>query len=805
MNLPKNNLHQIFFIIHTGTIINFSRDKMKSLLLSGISGAIIILSILAFGNNVKAAEYVPGEILVKYKDLTRTSSIKSLHSRAGSVRKKEFTKIRVEHVKLPSHMSVEEAVEYYRLDPNVEYAEPNYIVHMDAVTPDDASFSNLWGLNNTGQTVNYTSGTTDSDMDAPEAWDIETGSGSTVVIAVIDTGVAYGHPDFYDPITPGNNNIWVNPLENGNGNCSNGIDDNSNGVTDDCAECANSADDDGNGYIDDCHGWDFFAGDNDPADYNYYYSTDNSIGHGTHVAGTIAAYGNNGTGIAGVMWRAKIMPLRFLGMAGSGSTSDAVSAILYANAKGAHVINNSWGGTGFSQTLKAAIDASGAVVVCAAGNDGTNNDAIPHYPSSYDSANIISVAATDQNDGLADFSNYGLTSVDVAAPGVNTYSANPRYSAGTSVDVYPVGSVQDFNSTSPGSLPAGWSTGGANSTWAVTAGSGVSGTNSLEDSPGSNYVNNTSSWTGYMLPITAVKDNIYTLSFTWKGLLEQTHDYLDINYSLNGTLWSWVDYRTGTAGSFTSYTSDKLSTIADLYDEFYFGFGLSSDNSITYDGIYIDDVQLTRRPLTISSHDYRYLSGTSMAAPHVSGVAGLIKAKVPALTNLEIKNAILNSVELKSSLECKVAAAGRINAYNALLSAQGDPAGLTSGTPPSCASPPAPNAGSGGGGGGGGSKCFIATAAYGSIMHPYVKELRDFRDNHLLTNSFGRAFVDFYYEYSPPIADVIRDHGYLRSITRIILTPAVMFIVFPATSSAVFVSVIIAFILVLKRYSKRKD
>ncbi len=570
-----------------------------------------------------SAEYVEGELLIKFKDeiavnqqaIVNASAI--AHSKTGAIIKKEFKGLRgVQLVKLPGHKSIRQALESYLMDTQVEYAEPNYIVHT-TVTPNDTYFNQLWGLNNTGQS----GGTIDADIDAPDAWAITTGS-DNVVIAVVDTGVAYNHSDL-------SSNIWVNPGE---------------------TTCTDGIDNDNNGYIDDCYGWDFIGDDNDPTDYN---------GHGTHVAGTIAAVGNNSTGITGVMWKAKIMPLRFLGVSGSGSTDNAISAILYANAKSAHVINNSWGGSGYSQALKDAIDASSAVVVCAAGNDGTNNDTTPFYPASYTSSNIISVAATDSNDNLASFSNYGLTSVDVGAPGVGIYSTVPQFTYGPAVTLL----SENFDGAS-GSLPLlGWDRGGTNATWAVTTGTGVSGTNSLEDSPGKSYRNSTNSWAGYMTPFTSVKDNLYTLSFKWKGVLETNYDYLLINFSSDGVYWDWLDYRTGsTNGSFISDSTDEITAAADLLSSFYLGFGLYSDLTITYDGVYLDNIVLTRKPITIGSYSYASYQGTSMAAPHVSGLAGLIKAFGPTLSNLEIKNAILDNVDVKSSLSGKVLTGGRINA-----------------------------------------------------------------------------------------------------------------------------------------------
>jgi subtilisin family serine protease len=858
---------------------------MKRLSIFTLSALIIILSGISifFSSTLMAAEYVAGEILVKFKASARAAEIENLHSYAGAARKKHFKRMRVQQVSLSESMSVEDAVNLYRKDPNVEYAEPNYIVHADAFS-NDPSFTELWGLHNISQSVNGSAGTSDADIDAPEAWELTTGS-TDVVIAVVDSGVAYSHPDFYDPVDPANNNIWLNAAEDDfQGHCSDGIDDNSNGFIDDCAECADGADDDGNGYIDDCRGWDFIGDDNDPNDYH------DGVGHGTHVAGTIAAFGNNGTAITGVMWRSKLMPLRFLGIEGTGNIADAVSAIEYANNKGAHVINNSWGGGPFSQTLHDAITASTAIVVCASGNYGMDNDTAPHYPASYDSPNIIAVAATDQNDILADFSNTGPTTVDIAAPGRNIYSSVPEYVYGAEETLYPAGGgVEDFDSQT-GIIPTGgdllgWRSGGSNQTWEITTGTGAGSTNSLEDSPAANYENNTNSFAGYTTEIPSVKDNIFTLSFQWKGSLETDIDFLDIVYSPDFSVWYLINDNSkdrllnitgSSSGNFTNFSTLKFTEIAEMYDGFYFGIRLYSDESVTEDGIYIDDFTVTRKPVVINSYTYGHLAGTSMAAPHVSGVAGLIKSMDAGLTNQEIKDVILKSVDAKSSLTGKVLTGGRLNAQKALeyalapyapteltvisvsdtqitlswkdnsareegyqidrktgpdgafseinrvspdissytdtglepatsysyrLRPYGETLGdyaysteVVTGTAPSVSS-------SNGGGGGGGGGCFIATAAYGSIMHPYVKELRKFRDTYLLTNYMGKVFVDLYYEYSPPIANVISRSEHLRAVTRIMLSPLVLSVVFPFESAGLLIGGICISAVLLKRRS----
>jgi subtilisin family serine protease len=276
----------------------------------------------------------------------------------------------------------------------VAFAEPHFLYHVER-TPDDYA-EYLWGLENTG----LNRGTEDADIDAFAAWDITTGEG--IVVAIIDTGVDASHPD----LAP---NMWVNPGE----------------------IAGNGRDDDGNGYVDDVNGWDFMGDDGEPDDLD---------GHGTHVAGTVAARGDDGYGVVGTAFGARIMGLKFLEGRRGGSTYDAAAAIHYAVNQGADVINASWAGPGYSTMLRNAINyarSRGVVFVAAAGNEGNDNDRVSSYPANYDLGNVVSVAASDRNDRLASFSNYGDQSVDVAAPGDEIVStvpgANWSYMNGTSM------------------------------------------------------------------------------------------------------------------------------------------------------------------------------------------------------------------------------------------------------------------------------------------------------------------------------------------------------------------------------------
>ncbi len=261
--------------------------------------------------------------------------------------------------------------------------EPNYVYSAVTTVPNDPRYGELWGM---------------TKIKAPQAWDTTRGDPG-VLVAVIDSGVDASHEDLL-------NNLWINAGEIG-------TDTNGND------KATNDFDDDGNGYKDDWQGWDFYNVDNDPSD-------DNS--HGTHVAGTIGAVGNNSLGVAGVCWDVSLVALKFLGSDGYGFTADAINAVEYANSLGADIQNNSWGGGGFSEGLEGAVKSAysnGTLFVVAAGNDNSNNDNVPSYPASYEVPNVISVAATDENDKLASFSNYGSDSVDLAAPGVNILSTVP--------------------------------------------------------------------------------------------------------------------------------------------------------------------------------------------------------------------------------------------------------------------------------------------------------------------------------------------------------------------------------------------
>ncbi|MEO8041302.1 MAG: S8 family serine peptidase [Acidobacteriota bacterium] len=357
------------------------------------------------------------EVLVRFKPGISLAEIKRIAARNNDVLEDEIESVKgLVSIDDKDNADAEVTAEQYsEMSDLVEYAQPNYEIHLDPLdpiskkdlvyrpnsgTPNDPQFGDQWSLNNLGQN----GGTKRADIDALEAWSKTRGS-DKVVVAVLDSGVDYTHKDLVA-------NMWTRP------------------------DAIPQYADDELGSFDDVHGFDADANAGDPMDDN---------GHGTHCAGIIGAEGDNGEGIAGINWNVSIMPLKFLGRGGFGTTKNAIEAINYAIDRKQHgvnvrVINASWGSTSYSRALEDAIRAAGEqgiLFVAAAGNNGTDNDKRAHYPSNYNLPNVISVAALDRTDSMASFSNYGVKTVHIAAPGreiLSTWLGNAyREASGTSM------------------------------------------------------------------------------------------------------------------------------------------------------------------------------------------------------------------------------------------------------------------------------------------------------------------------------------------------------------------------------------
>jgi len=577
----------------------------------------------------KEEKFTLNHLFVKFKKTVTETEKEKIRKFLKVKKTKKIKQLDVEFWEFTKANNIEKLLETVRAFPEIEEAELNKLYKHQAY-PNDSHFNELWHLNNVGQNVNGRTGTQGADISALEAWDIETGN-QDIVIAVIDSGVAYDHPDLI-------NNIWTNKNE---------ID-------------GNNVDDDGNGYVDDIHGWDFVNNDNKPLDYSVDLYGD---GHGTHVAGIIAGQGNNGIGVSGVMWKASIMPLQIFDIFQISSFDAAViqlisiiEAIAYAVDNGAKIINCSFGGSGYSSFMFDVINyanQNGVLVVTAAGNDSSDNDISPFYPANYELPNILSVAATNELDQLAAYSNFGDQKVHVAAPGgsinANIFSTTPPAREILFADNFESGGSQ-------------WNVGANYEFWTIYFDTYFL-TNIAQDSAG-NYANNEFSWIENVIPINATNCRGLHLQFDFFHYLETGYDFFNVEASLDKIYYvDLIEPKTG----FSSEILTQYIWTNDLEaGQFYLRFSLTSDYLYTYDGVYLDNIILTGVPWVFNGNEYAFKSGTSMAAPVVSGILGLLWSYAPNLSHLEVKNTLLNTVDELSSLSGKVVSNGRVNAFNAL-------------------------------------------------------------------------------------------------------------------------------------------
>ena len=553
-------------------------------------------------------------------------------------------------VEVAASQSTVDAIDELRADPVVAVAEPDSYSLPNAV-PNDPLFGQLWGLQNKAAGIGgFAAAVAGDDINAVTAWNHTVGSPS-VVIADLDTGYRFDSPDL-GPVA------WANPGE----------------------IAANSTDDDGNGFVDDTRGYDFVGpsansptSDNDPTDDNLI-----SGGHGVHTAGTIGAKGNDGVGITGVAQNVRIMPLRVC--ANLPSTNEAacpissqIAAINYAGDNGARVANMSLGGTSPSQAeVNAFAGNPQTLFVISAGNDAVNNESVPHYPCDYKPAsesvpvdpgaieNIVCVAATNQADGLAGFSDWGPESVDLGAPGTETLSTFPVSNAEFS---------EDFEANDFGSI---WSNSGSGFGRAA-AGDGPLTSFGMNDSPGAapaaNSVHQVTTTTGVSVPAGAG-------ACTLRGLrLRRPDSGSSFFYSVLSDDSPIFTNTTPTASPGSSMVSFNTVPITGLGGHSVkVSFGYTAGSAPTAEnGIWFDDLELACNAPLSTPPGYALLQGTSMAAPHVTGAAGLLFSLEPSASVTEVRDALLAGFDAVPSLTGKTTTGGRLNVAKAMDALEGMP------------------------------------------------------------------------------------------------------------------------------------
>lgn len=555
------------------------------------------------------SSYIPGEVIVRFEPGTSPARRADVRDEVGAQAIEGLGLGGLQLARVTDGDSVAEAVDELEANPVVRYAQPNF-VHQPMSIPNDPGFSLEWALQNTGAGILGASAVAGADIDAPPAWDIETGEPATIV-AVMDTGADLQHLD----LAP---NLWG-----------------------------------GQGFIDGVHGYDFIDDDTDPSDLH---------GHGTHTSGTILARGDNGVGITGVSQRGQLMELRVCGPYDEGcAIADEIAAIDFAGDHGARVVNGSLGGPGFSPATYDTIQANPNILfVFSAGNGaddgiGDNNDTTstdsdtetPIYPCSFDLPNIICVAATNQSDQRAGFSNYGLNSVDLGAPGTEILSTS----------AFREFSFEDFESSFD------WVNTGTGD-WVTTAEAPLTSTG-ITDSPGGNYTTDTTyvaTSDPFMIPpgySTCELDYFRSVQLADSGDVFKIEAFLTDSPSTVASATFTGPLSTSRNGSFSLVLGFDPGVSMQLR------LTLTTDGAGVDDGVHMDDISLVCFG-SPSASGYEYLQGTSMSAPQVSGTAALMFSAKPGASVSEVKAALLGSVDPLPSLAGKTVSGGRLNARRAL-------------------------------------------------------------------------------------------------------------------------------------------
>ncbi len=561
-----------------------------------------------------AADPIPGEVIVRFRAAADAGERSAARARAGADVDQVIAARRLQLLTLDPGVSPHAAARKLESSPAVLYAEPNYRAAPDALTG-DPRFAEQWSFHSESA----------ADVDAPQAWDVTMGS-RDVVVALIDGGIETDHPELRGTST-GGSNLWTNPGESGAGREANGVDD------------------DGNGRVDDVNGWSFNNGDN-----KVYLGS----GHGSLAAGVIGAIGGDGLGMTGLSPRTRIMPL-----AGT-STWTVVEAIRYAAAHDVRVVSMSFNMGAYSQAVEDELHATPeALFVLSGGNEAIDAD-LPsssfRYPCRSKAPNTLCVGATDHSGNLAGFSNWGARTIDLAAPGTGILTLRPLERR-----VF----YDEFDAAS---LAPRWVTGGTGNTWGrSTEGSG--GTAALSDSPGADYGDDVDSWAAPASAFDLSGARGCGLYYSLQHSLAPG-DVLRVEASAGGSAWapletftgtSWGSYRTTPLGAFDGRSSVRLR------------FRLTSDAADSAAGVVVDWVHVWCEHPRFRGDEYAMGSGTSLAAPHVSGAAALIAAHRPRASTAEIRDAIMSYVHPVPSLRGRTVSGGRLNARWALT---GRPANL---------------------------------------------------------------------------------------------------------------------------------